>query len=409
MAKLKGIIFSVEDVVLSKNGFDKGVFEELTRFISFLKFKNIEFAVLTNRAWIVGDKPLEDAIKSKWGEFPYFCRAKDKSIPPKPKTDATKYVIDKMDWKQEETIFIGASDNDMRTARNGQLLFIRATWWANKIDYGFEFDSIKNIARFIDLFCLRDHWWSHEIKSGDLNYYSLAPFSTYKAEFERYSTDARAAAKKGAGSPDFWTSALMASVYFCGLHLVVDHYSVYPGHKVGSGNQIMDGALTVFGNCFKNYIPDLIVRHTESRKQQAARKAKEETSYKNQLNTIRLNETPRRDANRNYKSSPLKKDKIVMLFDDFTTKGQSMEAARAYIEQTGAKVILVSWLKTINTNYLEMETLGNFDPYKVNAFAEPSVAVQHSYHERMVDTKAPEELSRIFSDYNEWNWPSEID
>ena len=107
MAKLKGIIFSVEDVVLSKNGFDKGVFEELTRFISFLKFKNIEFAVLTNRAWIVGDKPLEDAIKSKWGEFPYFCRAKDKSIPPKPKTDATKYVIDKMDWKQEERSLLG--------------------------------------------------------------------------------------------------------------------------------------------------------------------------------------------------------------------------------------------------------------------------------------------------------------
>jgi len=55
------------------------------------------------------------------------------------------------------------------------------------------------LARFIDTHCLREYFWSHEIADGDFEYYELAPFNIMKPAFRKYSENARAAAKFGAG------------------------------------------------------------------------------------------------------------------------------------------------------------------------------------------------------------------
>jgi hypothetical protein len=46
-------------------------------------------------------------------------------------------------WDSLETLYIGSTDDDMRTAVNGELLFLRATWWANATDYGLNFQRLK--------------------------------------------------------------------------------------------------------------------------------------------------------------------------------------------------------------------------------------------------------------------------
>ncbi|CNH61024.1 MULTISPECIES: phosphoribosyl transferase domain protein [Yersinia] len=408
MSKIKGVILSVEDTLLPQGKVDQDKFNEVDKLIKYFHSKKIEFVVFTNRAWTFGKEkiPLEKVLQKHWGDFTYLCRANDKKIPGKPQTSATQYVLDLMKWDSTETLYIGASDNDMQTAVNGKLLFLRATWWANKTDYGFEFSTPKDIARFIDTFCLRDHLWCHEIHDGDFNFYALAPFSTMKEEYTLYSADARAAAKHGTGHPDFWIGAIISSLYFSGVHKKIDYVSVYPGHRAGFGNNIMDEAISIFGKCFrKNYIQDLIIRHTTSTKSQTARNSGVAIDHLNQLNTINLNQFPLRTPAVKYKSSPLQRGKTVLLIDDITTRGYSFESARAYIEQTGAKVILVSWLKTINTDISTLLPYKKFNPYMPNKFDNAQIAKTHSYKDNIVDSLAPAELTKMFRKYKNWDWP----
>lgn len=406
-SKLKGVILSIEDVLLQQGKTDLVVFAEVNKLIGYFKAAGIQFAVFTNREWTVNDgkKPLEDALKEMWGDFPYFCRAKDPRIPPKPRADATAYVLKIMGWESTEVVYVGASESDMQTAVNGGLLFLRATWYANKTDYGFEFATPKDIARFIDTFCFRDHLWCHEIHEGSFEYYALAPFSTMKPEYTLYSEDARAAAKHGLGHPDFWIGAIVSSLYFTGIHKRINYISVYPGHKAGSGNDVMNDSMAIFGKCFrKNYLPDLIVRHTTAQKSQTARNSGKALDHLNQLNTIVLNRAPMRSSTERYKNPPLGKGKTVLVIDDICTKGYSLESARTFIEKTGSAVIMVSWLKTINTDIEELAPYGKFDPYKPAHFKDARIQKVHSYRRNIVDSLAPEELTEIFRSYTNWEW-----
>ena len=65
-----------------------------------------------------------------------------------------------------------------------------------------------------------------------------------------------------------------------------------------------------------------------------------------------------------YKRNPISKGKTILLVDDFCTQGNSFEAGRAFIEKTGANVICLGWLKTINRDYVAVAgTVPLIDPY----------------------------------------------
>ena len=408
MPKLKGVILSVEDVLVRQGPGDASIFSEVTKLIKYFRSTNTQFVVMTNRQWTTanGSRPLIDALKEVWGEFTYLCRSTDGRIPAKPRAEATEYVLNLMNWKSNEVLYIGASESDMQTAVNGGLLFLRATWYDNKTDYGFEFDAPKDIARFIDTFCFRDHLWCHEIHDNNFEYFALAPFSTMRPEYTLYSEDARNAAKHGLGHPDFWVGAIVSSLYFSGIHNRINYITVYPGHKAGSGNEVMNDAMAIFGKCFrKNYLPDLIVRHTTAQKSQTARNQGLALDHLNQLNTIVLNRAPLKTSTTRYKNPPLNKGKTVLIIDDICTRGYSLEAARTFVEQTGAKAILVSWLKTINTDIAELAPFNKFDPYKPATFTSQRIIKTHSYHGNIVDHLAPSELAEIFAYYKDWEWP----
>ncbi len=404
--RIKGVILSVEDVILPMGESDDvALFEEIEKLINFFKSREIIFTILANRSFRIGEDPLEDRLKEHWGDFPYFCTSKDHSIPKKPLAASTAYVLEQLGWRQEEVVYIGASDSDMKTAVNGKLLFLRATWWNTKTDYGFEFDSPKDIARYIDTFCLREHHWCHEIHDQDFHFYALAPFSTFREEHTLYSADARSTAKNGKGHPDFWVGALVSSIYFSGLYKEINYITSYPGHRPGSGNSVMDEAVAIFGKCFRiNYIPDLIIRHTQATKSQTARRTGITIGHENQLNTIFINPTPRKNSKSCYSSSPLRKGKCVLVIDDFCTRGYSLESARAYLRRTGVKVITASWLKTINSDIETLANLGRFDPYQPNTFEDITLGKKYLYRDNIVDIHAPDELTKQFKGYEGWDW-----
>jgi Phosphoribosyl transferase domain len=415
MATLSGVILSVEDTILSKENFDHDIFLEVTKLVKFLRLKNIDFVVFTNRKFTVttGGKevPLKDYLTQYWGKFHYICTSDDPSIPKKPKAESTQYVLTRMGWEPNSVIYVGASDNDTFTAVNGKLLFLRATWYANKTDYGFEFDKPSDVAKYIDIFCLREHLWCFALKDDEFEFYALAPFSTMLSQYTLYSSDAKATAKHGLGHPDFWVGALVSSLYFSGLHSRIDYITTYPGHKQGVSSNVMILPMNIFGKCFRTpAIPDLLIRHKSAVKSQKARVQGGSVDISNQLNTIHLNKTPHKSEDSVYARSPLKQGKTVLLIDDICTQGHSLVAGKEFIQQTGASVICVSWLKTINTDIQTVKPFKekSFDPFKPQQFSGLSMGKKYEYRTHMTDNLAPAELKRIFEQYDSWDWPKDL-
>lgn len=105
-----------------------------------------------------------------------------------------------------------------------------------------------------------------------------------------------------------------------------------------------------------------------------------------------------------YKKFPLKKGKTVLVIDDFCTQGYSLEAARIYIEQTKAKVILLSLLKTITKDYEQIANINQFDPFKSNRFTFVEKIIKHRFDNYIMEKSAAQEISSKLKAYDSWQW-----
>lgn len=404
MKKLKGVILGIDKVLVTQGNSNDDLINQIGLLTNFLLSKGIQPVVLANRAWISDGQPLQTVLSKKLGDFPWFIANRDR-FPHKPLAASSEFVLQKMGWDTTETIYIGNTSDDMRTAVNGGILFLNACWYGKTVDYGFEFATPKDIAKFVDVFCLRDHLWHYSINNG-VEYYSLAPYSTFIQDFSVYSSDAKNAAKFGAGHPEFWTKYLISTIYFSELHKRIDYIAPYPGHTAGSTFNIIEEPMLIFTKCFRQtYLRDLIIRHTTAQKSSYARNAGGALSHLNQLNTIVLNPNPLRGSgNKRYISSPLDSNKTVLLVDDICTQGFSLEAARAFIAKTGANVICLSWLKTINRGYERLDDVPDFDPFRHQTFNNQINSTTIPYTIGITDKQAASEVEQKLLSFIKWDW-----
>ena len=408
--KIKGVIFSIGNVLYPKD-LEYEYLSEIELLIKFLLYKDLVPVVLANRdVYTHSGEHVESYFDKKVGHFPWFISLRD-NTPPKPRAEAMQYVLDKMGWDSSEAVYVGNTNDDMRTAVNGKILFLNACWYPQETQYGITFDSPKEVTRFIDLFCLRNHLWHYEIDENNLRYYALGPYSTFKPNFAGYSEDARSFAKSelGGGRPDFWNKCIWSTIFFSDLYQKIDFVAPYPGHKAGDQTNVIDDPMLAFTKCFRiEYLRNLILRHKTSLKSQTARISNQSLDHLNQLNTIHLNLSPTKGSGKTYNNFSLQ-GKCVLVVDDFCTQGYSLEAARSYLNQAGAEVICMSWLKTINTNYSRIDIPISFDPYEKNFFESVPPPRNYAYEKYIVDPYAPGEISLIFQDYDSWKWPSALE
>jgi hypothetical protein len=156
---------------------------------------------------------------------------------------------------------------------------------------GYQFESPRDIARFVDCFCLGLHEWLWALEVGDLRVYALAPFSTLSSSYPDapgYSTHARSTAKRlHGGDSTFWGRLLAAIVYLSGLADQIDYVTAYPGHSTKSPDAVIRDALTILSDSLiKKFIPDLLLRHKTATKSKHARASGGMVDHLNQINTI---------------------------------------------------------------------------------------------------------------------------
>ena len=413
---MKGVIFSLRDVLATSGQVDEALTAEMIRLIKFLKSRNIKPVFASNHEWTVTEgstgktRRFQEWLQDYVGEIPFYLGGAGR-MPYKPRAGAVAHILKDQRWTRNEVLFVGNSEIDMRTARNGGVLFLNALWHGEDNPYGYQFESPKDVARFVDCLCLGLHDWFWSLKKGDLRVYALAPFTTLSPAYavaHAYSADARATAKDRAGDPTFWGRLLAARVYFSGLVDEVNYIAAYPGHAPESQQPVVAEALTILAQSLhKQYLPDLIIRHAKAEKSQTARASGKTVGVENQLSTIKLNPAPMKGPNGEpYKNNPLTKGKTILLVDDICTQGNSFEAGRTFVQQTGAKAICVSWLKTINTDYYAIKTpLSIPNPYIPYAVTKTIPVVAYSYAGAIIDRRATTDLASIHKNYLAWNWP----
>ena len=412
MHRIKAVVFGLRNLIIRENADgtrgdgDEVAIREFGRLMRFFRKRGITPVMFANHAWTKGKTGMDALLKKEWGEFTSLFSDRD-GLPAKPSPEAMAAVLQRIGVSAEETLYIGNKRDDMVTAVNGKVLFLNGTWINDTIDYGFKFSSVHDIAKFIDVFCVREHSWHFAIERDDLRFYALAPFATYDiyAQYKGYSEEARALAKNGYGDAEFWGRYLCATMLLGGIHSEAKYACPYPSSGAGKWQDRIKESIIPFTKCFRiSYVPDLLTRHTTAPKSHENRST---ANHLRQLNTIQLNPKPlNTKSGEPYKSFPIGDGKTVIVVDDICTSGYSLEAARAYIEETGAKVILISWLKTVTKPYERISVSKTFNPRRATKWtAVDFTETEVPYRKAITDDEACVELGNKLKLYKTWDWP----
>jgi hypothetical protein len=405
---LKLILISPDGTIGADGKARIDVLRDLCTFIAQMRLRNVEVALWSRHRSTLSGEPL-DAYLSRESNTPvrHFL-AGSGNLPIRRRGGSADLILAITKVQRHETLLVGSKEEDMLAGVQNKFLLVRPAWYGDDIEYGFRVASIGELARFCELFALRQHpiYWS--ITCDALQVRSMGPFSTLIEAYSNFGTSARRAAKDNAGEREFWFFAMVSSLYFSGIMHQVDCVCRFPGHNPTqpSGIDVLfDQVMSLFGKCFqKPYYSDLIVRHTKATKSQPIKA--DQRTFSNHLNTIVLNRRPRSyDRAQPRKTALILRNKTVLVVDDILTSGRSLDVARAYLQAAGASVILFAWLKTISAGFSHMSQDPSLDPFvPYVASTEPRSTI-YGYHSNIVDNAAPDELDRILTAYREWSWP----
>ncbi|MEC7762551.1 MAG: phosphoribosyltransferase family protein [Pseudomonadota bacterium] len=417
MHKLKGVLFSLKDVLAHSGKIDPDLFEEVVKLLKFLLKNGIQPVLISNSAWTVeiaetGEEKEFATYLSEWvgSHLPYYQGGRDMDY--KQSKSAMQFVLDQHGWLASEVFYVGSTHDDVKAASNGGFPLLKATWHGNQSDYGFEFASPREIASFFDCCCLTPTEWFWGIEHGDLRTYSIAPLAEHSRSYPQgaiYSTDAKNAVKNDVGNLRFWGLLMAARIHLSGIGAEINFVAPYPGHStVSRKSKLMNAVQVVAGSLRAQYLYDLVERHTDALKSQDLRNAGMAPSAINQLNSIRINPAATRSGPQQlkYKSPPKLDGKTVLVVDDICTQGFSLEAARAFFRTLGANVIMLTWLKTPGPNdYHELvrtdpEIKDPFSPFTAASVEEEI----HSNSGNVLNPNAPAEIAIAYKKYSEWDW-----
>jgi hypothetical protein len=419
MAQLKGVIFGWDNVLFAKGAIAPQAeqFKAIGQLVRFLKDKGVEIVVAANHDYVHTDGKTGKKTSAKeffeklWGVTIDVKVCGQGGVGGKQSHAGFQSILNAKKWRPNNAVFVGNSKADMQAAVNNKLLLLTARWYPDNdetTEYGFQFNEPKEIARFIDVFCLREHHWYYQIEDGNVCLYTLAPLGSYFADSEFYSKDFLKNVKDELKKDEeFWAKFLATSMYFSGVYEKVDYITAYPKHRAGQWPSAVVGPMDTFGKCFnKRYIPDLIRRHKDAVKSQYNR---DTVDHANQLDTIHLTQLPIRivkGEKKQYANFPIGKGKTVLVIDDVCTKGMSFEAARLYLNGLGINVVSVAFLKSLKHGYESLKSAklprGAFGPNKATDIEAGKV---YGFKDYIVDKETIGELTDRLKKYKTWDWP----
>lgn len=99
-------------------------YDGIVETVNTLKEKGIKLAVCTNKE----DTMAKAVVKKLFGDTFSLVLGQGDKFPLKPNPDSSYYIMETIGAKKEDTVFIGDSDVDIKTAKNAGLKSIGVSW-----------------------------------------------------------------------------------------------------------------------------------------------------------------------------------------------------------------------------------------------------------------------------------------
>ncbi|WP_304306220.1 phosphoribosyltransferase [Pseudacidovorax intermedius] len=400
---LKLVLISPSGTLEKDGKLNEDDIRDLSSLISKLAEEGVSVAIWSNRKWTVNkNKPLEEYLSEKAGTKVYYVGFQA-GMPARQRAGSVEPILKKFGVSLENTVLIGAREEDMQAGVNNKLLLLRPAWYGGNLNYGFEFRSIDELGRFCILFGTRTHpfYWRVVDQARKFEVSALGPFSTMIHAFAKFGEDAKNAAKYETGTLQFWHQLIISTLYFSGLIHKVDLIAAYPGHSAAQKDKAFFEVLDLLGKCFnKPFLVDLFIRHEDAVKSTSQKAANRK--FASQINTLRLNKFPSKYGGAPRKTPVQLSNKNVLVVDDICTSGRSLDTARVYLSAAGANATLFCWLKTVNTDFFSIEPNLALKPFEKNGINDEPSAVRYFYAPNIVDAAAVEELNTLLQGFQQW-------
>jgi len=308
--------------------------EGVPDMLSRLKENGLAIAIATNRA--AGVKALIKAGLSPDIVITKHVVGKRKGSPV-----WVDYALDELGVDRNEIVWLGDSSLDMRSAVNARILYFNAGWSKPDYPYGITVGTPQEFDLIIRECFMKDIYWHWELEDVD---HAGRPVTAkamidgrgaglFKLKYDLIGILKMGMSGRKVGSislAQFIMLHLIGSIYGDDLHTTADLWTIYPGSR-GGPNTAMAPYVEEFSKILRDrYVGELLIRHTNSIDSGTSRAKGRVIDFWNQANTVMLN--PDFESRISGKS--------VVVVDDFTTEGYSLDCARNLLYQAGAASVV---------------------------------------------------------------------
>jgi len=260
-----------------------------------------------------------------------------------------------------EIMYVGDDDNtDAFCAINAGVLPLAAKYSTANTprNYGFQITTPSNLEGYIKRFAKqKEPYFGWSFQNPELGVDTRAVFGDQGSLKESLRSILKEEKDQNIGKNQISARVLlfmsfMTQLYLSGISTQIDVVAVYPGHMTGKFNKTLSVFLDYTAKLFNDkFYRDLLVRHIDAPKSQHQGAAR---NIFDQFRTIHVNENYRRKI----------QGKTILILDDFTTAGYSLETARHMLLKAGASKVIGLAIAKFRRTHAVAEIKETWDPYQ---------------------------------------------
>jgi hypothetical protein len=397
----KAVIFDYSTLLVS----DKAVLAELRTVLNRLRSRGVRLVSFSTHAQDIQaalderDLPRVDLVVTR----------NDLGGISKGSPEWVNYASSELGIPHHHFFYVGDDDLDWKTAINSGILFVHAAWSKQKQQEvtALRVGSPKTAYKFITHFFLPPARWGYRLDVPLRGLYIRSLLNAGKQlacdeapgrfTLQDIFTYENRRTVGGSNARDLLMIHAIANLCAEGLITSGTRFAVYPSSTPGQSNETFTEYLGPAAKFFHGWLKEnMLVRAVPAPDTSRLRASgrRNEVTFLNQCNTVVVNEALRTHF----------RTKNIIVFDDFTTSGMSIDWARSLLRAAGAqRVILVTFGKYGRYTPLShrcFDPIGGVEnPFEIGEYDESMIQeTDHNFLESEGGMQLTQELFRLWKD-----------